>query len=151
MPLLDGAVFLSVPLESLTVALAQARDAIGAKTMVMTAVEGVAPLKTVRGSFPSNRSYGAVLDARLFLDADGNAIHRAPGALIAIGRLPGGTIEEAERLVAMFDARGLAASFTPSVLDAAWHRFAGGYDRSALGTSARPASFWQPHEAGQPR
>ncbi len=100
-----------------------AARAIGPNTVVMPIVEGVRHLDV--GALPrAPFVIGAVLEARMFMDADAVLAQRPPAGELTIGALNKSDDKIAEVLVEAFAGRGIKTLFDESIRAKAAERFA---------------------------
>jgi 2-dehydropantoate 2-reductase len=95
---------------------------IGAHTIVLPVIEGN-PQFEITHAHGSPRILGAVLEARMLLDADGVLAQRSPEAELHIGAVRRQDEATAHELVQCLAGRGLTTLYSDRIQAEAWERF----------------------------
>ncbi|MBI1848628.1 MAG: 2-dehydropantoate 2-reductase [Candidatus Rokubacteria bacterium] len=102
--------------------LAQAREAVGPATIVLSLQNGVASAEAIEGAFGPGHALGGVAYVFAVMEAPGVIVHRFAGT-IALGELDGLASARAARVRDAFIAAGMEAELSTEIQRVLWEKY----------------------------
>lgn len=118
---------------ALASALAASRSAINPGTVVLPLIEGVRQFETALHQTEARHVVGAVFEARLWMDADGQIHHRLPAAEITLGAFMEEDQSAVADMMSCLSGRGLMVLASDRIRSKAWERF--GFQVASIATT----------------
>lgn len=117
------AVVIAVKAAGLPSVIEDLRPAIGAGTVIVPFLNGLAHLRRIAAAFGERNLLGGVVQVVATLDDDGGVLQLTPLASVVVGELGSPAGERVRRLLREFDVPGISASASDDALAAMWHKW----------------------------